>query len=44
MLIMFLSRIFTSLEFWSVNYTSIFENSELKISENIKCLVERWNN
>ena len=30
-----LSSISSSLEFWSVNYTSIKENSELKVFKNI---------
>ena len=31
-----LSFISRGLEFWSVNYTSIYENSELKVFKNIK--------
>ena len=31
-------------EFWSVDYTSIYENSELKIFKNIKLLGEISNN
>ena len=28
----------SDLEFWSVNYTSIYKNSELKVFKNIKLL------
>ena len=35
-----LSSISSGVEFWSVNYTSIFENSELKVFMNIKFLGE----
>ena len=35
-----LSSINSGLEFWSVNHTSIYENSELNVLENIKCLGE----
>ena len=31
-----LSSISSGLEFWSVNHTSIYENSELKVFNNIK--------
>ena len=33
-----LSYISSGLEFWSINHTSIFENSELKKSKKIKFL------
>ena len=33
-----LSSISSSLEIWSVNHTSICENSELKVFKNIKCI------
>ena len=39
-----LSSISSSLEFWSVNYTSIYENSALKVFKNIKFLGELSNN
>ena len=39
-----LSSIPKGLEFWSVNQASIYENSELKIFQNIKLLVEIFNN
>ena len=39
-----LFSISSGLEFWSVNYTSIYENSELKILKNIKFLSEICNN
>ena len=35
-----LSSIFSGLEFWSVNHTSIYENFELKVLKNIKFLGE----
>ena len=38
------SSIFSGLEFWSVNRTSIYENSELRIFKNIKLLGEISNN
>ena len=31
-----LSSVSSSLEFWSVNYTSICENSELKVFKNVR--------
>ena len=31
-------------EFWSVNHTSIYENSESNVFKNIKCLGEKTNN
>ena len=34
----------SGLEFWSVNHTSIFENSELKVYRNIKFSGEISNN
>ena len=33
----FISR---GLEFWSINYTSIYENSKLKVFKNVKFLGE----
>ena len=33
-----LSSIFSGLEFWSVNYASIYENSELRIFKDINVL------
>ena len=35
-----LSSISSGLEFWSVNHTSIYENSELNVFKNIKVLGE----
>ena len=39
-----LSSISRVLAFWSVNYTSIYKNSELKVFENIECFGEISNN
>ena len=39
-----LSSISSGLEVWSVNYTSIYENCELKVFKNIKFLGELFNN
>ena len=39
-----LSSISIGLEFWSVNHTSMYENSELKVFKNIKFLGEISNN
>ena len=39
-----LSSISSGWEFWSVNDTSIYENSELKVFNNIKFFVELSNN
>ena len=39
-----LSPISSGLEFWSVNHTSIYENSELKIFKNMKLSGEISNN
>ena len=42
-----LSSISSRLEFWSVNHTSIYENSELNIFKNIKFVREiskKWPN
>ena len=39
-----LSYISSGLEFWSVNHTSIYENSELKVFKNIKFLGKNLNN
>ena len=39
-----LSSISRGLDFWSVNHTSIYENSELKVFKNIKFLGEISNN
>ena len=35
-----LSSISGDLEFWSVNHTSVYENSELKVFKNIKFVGE----
>ena len=43
-MIYILSSISGGLEFWSVNYTPIYENSESKVSKNIKFLGEISNN
>ena len=43
-MIFILSFISTGLEFWSVNHTSIYENSESKVFKNIKFLGEIFNN
>ena len=43
-MIFILSSISSGLEFWSVNHTSIYENSESKVFKNIKCLGEISNN
>ena len=39
-----LSSISSGLEFWPVNHTSIYENSESKVFENIKFMGEISNN
>ena len=39
-----LSPIPSGLEFWSVNYTSIYENSETKALKNVKFLDKLFNN
>ena len=39
-----LSSICSSLKVWSVNHTAVYENSELKILNNIKALDETSNN
>ena len=39
-----LSSVSSGLEFWSVNHTSIYENSESKVFKNIKFLGEISNN
>ena len=39
-----LSSISTGLELWSVNHTSIYEVSQLKVIENIRLLGEISNN
>ena len=39
-----LSFIFRDFQFWSVNHTSIYENSESKIFKNINFLDEIFNN
>ena len=39
-----LSSISSDLGFWSVNHTSIYENSESKVFKNIKFLSEISNN
>ena len=38
------SSIFSGLEFWSVNHTSIYQNSESIVFKNIKFLGEICNN
>ena len=43
-MIFILSSIFSGLEFWAANYTSVYWNSELKIFRNIKILSEILNN
>ena len=42
--IFILSSISRGLDFWSVNYASIYENSESKTFQNIKLLGEISNN
>ena len=39
-----LSFISSGLEFWSLNHTSMYENSELKVFKNIKFLGEIFKN
>ena len=39
-----LSSVSSGLEFWSVNSTSLYENSELKVFKNIKCFGEIYSN
>ena len=39
-----LSFIFIGLEFWSINHTSIYESSELKVFRNIIFFSEIFNN
>ena len=39
-----LSSISSGAQFWSVNHTSIYENSELMVFKNIKILGEKSNN
>ena len=39
-----LSSVSSGVEFWSVNYTSVYESSELKVFKNIKFLGEISNN
>ena len=39
-----LSSISSGLEFWPVNYTSIYKNSKSKVFKNIICLSEISNN
>ena len=39
-----LSSISSGLEYWSVNHTSIYENSELKVFKKFKLLGEIFNN
>ena len=43
-MIFILSSISRGSEFWSLNYTSMYENSELKVFKNIKFLGEISNN
>ena len=35
-----LSSVSSGLEFWSLNHTSVYENSGLKVSKNIKSMGE----
>ena len=39
-----LSSISSSLEFWSVNHTSVYEDSELNAFKSLKVLAEVFNN
>ena len=39
-MISILSSISSALEFWSVNHTSVYQNSELKVFKHIKFLGE----
>ena len=39
-----LSSIFSGLEYWSVNNTSIYENSKLRVFKNINFLDQTSNN
>ena len=39
-----ISSVSSGLEYLSVNHTSIYENSKLKVFQNIKFLGERFNN
>ena len=39
-----LSSISSGLDFWLVNHTSIYRNSELKVFKDIKCFDEISNN
>ena len=39
-----LSSVSSGVEFWSVNHTSVYESSELKVFKNIKFLGEISNN
>ena len=43
-MIFILSTTSNGLEFWSVNYTAIYENSESKVFKNINFLGEISNN
>ena len=43
-MIFILSTTSSGLEFWSVNYTAIYENSESKVFKNINFLGEISNN
>ena len=43
-LMLILSSISSGLEFWSVNQTSMYENSELKVFKNVKFLGEIFSN
>ena len=43
-MIFILSSISGGLEFWSVNHTSIYENSTLKVLKNMKSFDEISNN
>ena len=43
-MIFILSSIASGWEFWSVNHTSIYGNSELQVFKNIKCFGEIFSN
>ena len=43
-MIFILSSISSGLELWSLNYASVYENFELKISKNIKYFGEIFSN
>ena len=43
-MIFIFSSISRGLEFWSVNHTSTYENSESNVCKNIKCKGQIYNN